>query len=337
MPDRPIPDGTATPAVTVVIPTHDRRDMLERLLQALADQEDVEFDVIVVDDCSTDGTWDFLQDRARRGPLRLTPERTETNSGPATARNIGWRRSRTPLVAFVDDDCVPAPGWLKALVAAADGVDVVQGATLPFPDQAAGRGPFARFVWVDRDFGRYETCNIAYRRELLTRLGGFDETFRTVGGVPMWGEDTDLGWRAKELGATIRFEPTALAHCQVYRSDYPEYLRQLRRRGGLVRNIARHPGLRRHYPLGAFMQVSHPFSVLALAGGAAALARPRSGRAWLVGLALAAPYVSYRTIVNPWTCRPRNLVPVLALGWVADLADTAELAAASVRYRTFFI
>jgi glycosyltransferase involved in cell wall biosynthesis len=331
------------PDVSVVVPTHNRRQMLIRLLDALAVQCDVDFEVIVIDDCSTDDTAEVLRREAGSGRLALTHDRTATNSGPATARNLGWRRARADLVAFIDDDCVPEPGWLTGLLGAArqprdgGGWELVQGATLPFPEQAAGRGPFARFVWVDQDYGRYETCNIAYSRELLVRLGGFDESFGTVGGSPVWGEDTDLGWRAREAGARVGFEPTALAHCEVYRSDYVVYLKELRRRGGLVRNVAHHPGLRRHYPLGVFMQASHPYSVLALIGGLAALTRPGSIVRWGAGAALATPYVWYRTVTNPLPCRGRNRVPVVVLGWVADLADTVGLARASLRHRTFFL
>jgi hypothetical protein len=52
---------------------------------------------------------------------------------------------------------------------------------------------------------------------------------------------------------------------------------------------------------------------------------------------LATPYVWYRTVTNPLPCRGRNRVPVVVLGWVADLADTVGLARASLRHRTFFL
>jgi len=362
----PPPGGADhSPYISVVVPTYNRRDLLARLLDALESQQGVSFEVIVVDDCSTDGTWESLGRRAgvtgaagstAGGTLHRV--RTPVNSGPATARNIGWRRASGQLIAFIDDDCVPQPGWLEALAGAfaadvgSDGkatgpgrtlgagdaeIGIVQGTTLPLPEQAAGRGPFAVFVWVDRDQGRYETCNIAYRRSLLERLGGFDESFGTVGGAPVWGEDVDLGWRAREAGARIVFEPAALAHCQVHRSDYLAYLRQIRRHEGLVRNVARHPGLRRYYPAGLFLQASHPFSALALAGVTLLLSRPGSSRRTVAAAAMALPYVWYRTVTNPLPCRRRNRVPVLILTWVADLADTATLASASIRYRSFFI
>ncbi|MHB1912895.1 MAG: glycosyltransferase family 2 protein [Acidimicrobiales bacterium] len=359
------------PDVSVVVPTYNRAELLARLLDALEAQQGVAFEIIVVDDCSTDGTWELLGRRGRTttaagsaGGVTIHRVRTPVNSGPATARNIGWRRAAGHLIAFIDDDCVPQPGWLEALAgafAAGNGnttgsgrtigasgaggaevdigaeVGIVQGATLPLPEQAAGRGPFAVFVWVDRDHGRYETCNIAYRRDLLEELGGFDESFGTVAGAPVWGEDVDLGWRAREAGARIVFEPAALAHCQVHPSDYLAYLRQIRRHGGLVRNVARHPGLRRYYPAGLFLQASHPTSVLALAGLMVASSRPGSARGAAAAVALALPYVWYRSVTNPLPCRRRNRIPVLILAWGADLADTATLASASVRYRCFFI
>lgn len=326
------------PRASVVIPTYNRRDLLARLLDGLAAQDTAEFEVVTVDDCSTDGTWEWLQGVQESFPFALRPARTPRNAGPATARNIGWRSAEAPWIAFIDDDCVPEPQWLGTLLGAADeGAGVVQGSTLPFPEQAAGRGPFARFVWVDRDYGRYETCNILYRRSLLDQLGGFDESFGTVGGAPVWGEDTDLGWRAQEAGAVVRFEPDARAWCQVYPSNYVTYMKELRRRGGLVRNVARHPGLRKHYPMGVFMQESHPLAVLALGGVVTGVLGRSSPAAWAAAAVMAVPYGWYRTVANPWTCRRRNIVPVLALGWVADLADTGVLAAASVRYRTLFI
>lgn len=332
--------GAGLPSVSVVVPTYNRLPLLTRLLDALGAQEGVDFELIVVDDCSTDGTWELLgrrchEDRTRE--LRMVRLRTPVNSGPATARNLGWRRARADLVAFIDDDCVPEPGWLAALASAAEGADIVQGSTLPLAEQAAGRGPFAVFVWIDRDYGRYETCNIAYRRSRLEELGGFDESFGTVGGAPVWGEDVDLGWRAREAGAGFAFVPAARVSCEVHPSDYLAYLGQIRRHGGLVRNVARHPGLRRYYPAGVFLQVSHPLSLLVLAGLMVLAAGPASARRAGLGTALALPYVWYRSRTNPLPCRRRNRVPVLILAWVADLADTATLASASVRYRSFFL
>jgi len=326
------------PAVSVVVPTHNRRRLLERLLDALGRQVGITgFQVVVVDDCSTDGTWEALGQRPPAESFELVATRTASNRGPAAARNRGWRLADGSLIAFVDDDCVPEPGWLAALVRSLERADIAQGRTMPIPEQAAGRGPFARLLWIDRDRGLYETCNIGYRRAWLEKLDGFDESFGTVAGAPVWGEDTDLAWRAKEAGAGTAFVPDAVVHCEVYRSDYRAQLREMPRRVGLVRDVARHPGLRRQYPLGLFLSPAHPLAVAAAAGAGTALSGPRSSRRLVLGLGLALPWLWYRLTVRPWPCRRRNLVPVLALGLVSDLSETAVLAAASVRYRTVFL
>lgn len=319
------------------MPTHNRRRLLTRLLDALGAQEGAgDFEVVVVDDCSTDDTWATLNASTPRDWPVLRILRTERNRGPATARNLGWRAAQAAAIAFIDDDCVPEPGWIAALVEGLRTADIVQGRTMPIPEQADGRGPFARLLWIDRDRGLYETCNIAYRREWLEKTGGFDETFTTVGGAPVWGEDTDLAWRAKEAGASTLFSPRALVHCEVHRSDYLAYLRELPRRVGLVRNIARHGSLRRYYTLGLFLSPAHPLAVAAGAGLLGSL-RQASWRRRGLGVALGLPWLWYRLVVRPWPCRRRNLAPVLALGLASDLGEVAVLAAASLKEGTLFL
>src|SRR5687767_8588263 len=104
---------SAPTVISVVVATHQRRHLLPRLLGALDAQREVgPFEVIIVDDGSTDGTWEELVRLGvdARFPLRV--ERLENNCGPAVARNVGWRRAEGQLIAFTDDDCVPQPGWL---------------------------------------------------------------------------------------------------------------------------------------------------------------------------------------------------------------------------------
>src|SRR5438045_9363653 len=108
----PLPD---TPLISVVIPTHNRSNRLHTLIEVLQDQTVQEpFEVIIVDDASTDDTWDELgRLAARHGFLR--PLRVEANRGPATARNVGWRSARGTYVAFTEDDCLPEHAWLAGL------------------------------------------------------------------------------------------------------------------------------------------------------------------------------------------------------------------------------
>ena len=98
------------PEISVVIPTHNRLEVLSEVLQALEFQHDPPpFEVVVVDDGSTDGTGDWLRSRTFRIPLRTL---VQENHGPAGARNTGVAAASGRWVAFLGDDTVPSPGWL---------------------------------------------------------------------------------------------------------------------------------------------------------------------------------------------------------------------------------
>ena len=323
------------PSVAVVVATHQRRALLPRLIDALAAQElapGERMEVVVVDDGSTDGTWEELQRLAADSPVPLQVLRQDRPTGPAGARNRGWRASSAPVVAFTDDDCVPTPGWLAALVAPLRGgaADLVQGATMPERAEWDGSGPFARTMWVLDEDGFYATCNMAYRRAVLERAGGFDERF-----VRPFGEDTDLAWRAIEAGARTAFVEDAVVHHRVWPSSWPDHMRDRLRREGIVLAAREHPQIRERFWRPRWYQASHPRAVLAAAGAAAALAG--RGRLRLAAPLLAAPYVRYRLVERRLPCRTRNLVPVIALALVADLAEVGVLAVASARYRTLLL
>ena len=145
---------------------------------------------------------------AQRSPYALAVVERPEQGGPARARNDGWRLAAAPLVAFIDDDCEATPTWLERLSAAASAAPgaVVQGRTRPNPRELEAAGPFSVTRDVDGSGARwFETCNIAYPREVLERLEGFDESFPE----PL-GEDTDLGWRALGAGGRRVFVDDAV-------------------------------------------------------------------------------------------------------------------------------
>jgi GT2 family glycosyltransferase len=168
------------PAVSVVIPTCGRPELLKRCLDALEAQSlpASEFEIIVVDD-------------------------THSRHGPAAARNKGWRRARAPIVAFTDDDTVPDRHWLeRGLAAFRTGVDAVCGRiVMPIPatptDYERNESGLERAEFV--------TANCFVRQSALERVGGFDESFR----MP-WREDSDLQIRLLSNGCTIVRDEGAL-------------------------------------------------------------------------------------------------------------------------------
>ena len=326
------PAAPVAPAVSVVVATHERRALLGRLVAALEAQTWPNLEIVIVDDGSTDGTWEELEQLAASSSRPLQVLRQDPAGGPAAARNRGWRGARGSIIAFTDDDCVPAPAWVETLVAPIAGgrAELTQGVTEPPREQWDGSGPFARTMWVLDEDGFYATCNMAYRREVLEEAGGFDERF----GRP-FGEDTDLAWRAIEAGARTAFVDDAVVHHEVWPSSWPAHVRDRARREAIVLAAREHPQIRARFWRPRWYQGSHPRAVLAAAGGLVAVAAP--GWARLSGAALAAPYVHYRLAVRRLPCRARNTAPVIALALVADLVEVGVLAVASVRYRSLLL
>jgi GT2 family glycosyltransferase len=322
------------------VPTHERADLLPRLVNALAEQTEQRFELVIVDDGSTDHTWATLQEL--EPSFRLVPIRLEANGGPAAARNVGWRAAHGALVAFTDDDCVPSPDWLAALVEGLDTADIVQGRTALDEMQQRGRGPFSRTVVVDRLNWQFETCNIAYRRSALERVGGFDERFRYARPTarrraPVFGEDTDLAWRAIEQGAASTFAPRAVVTHDISGSSFGERLLEVIRAEGLPKLLRRHPQLRQKMYWRWFFLPYHPPAILAAIGSVVALLPGRSARARLAGVLLVVPYIDNRMFRWPiWTLR-RKLVVFLPMALAADLTEVAVLIRASLRERTLLL
>ena len=220
----------------MVVPTYNRLDLLRKAVDALLAQRDVSYEVVVVDDCSTDGTAAYLERLAglARVPVRFIV--AERNGGPAVARNLGWPVARAPYVAFTDDDCEPDPGWLRALVdrAAEADADLVQGRTIPNPGHAV-TSCWNRAVRAESLSHRYQTCNLLVRRAVLAELDGFDESY------PFAGEDADLGWRALALGCRAVYCGDALVLHALRPLDFLGYLKLRRGWAQLVQFHKRHP------------------------------------------------------------------------------------------------
>ena len=183
------------PAYSVVIPTVGRPS-LRVLLDALrAGTGPAPAVVVVVDDRATPDrpldlpAWDLLQ--VVPGPAR----------GPAAARNVGWRATASPWVAFLDDDVRPGPDWARDLAAdlagLAPSVAGSQGRIrVPLP---AGRRPTDwERVTAGLANARWATADMAFRRTALVRAGGFDERFRRA-----YREDADLALRLQAFGWSL--------------------------------------------------------------------------------------------------------------------------------------
>lgn len=248
-------DVGPVPGTTVVVSTHDRVAFLPGLFDALERQRlgSEPFELVVVDDASTDTTWPALVDYAAHTPLRFRALRLGRNVGQGVGRAVGTAAARGDVVAFTDDDCLPTDRWLERLLAPFEPGPlgeprpvVVQGETHGWPDDLAEAGPWSRTVWVMRPTWLFETCNIAYRRCDLERVGGFptrDEAHVAATGR-LVGEDAITGWRVTGSGVPLVFAPDALVHHRHLPGSYAQWLREQTGRGAF-------PALVKRSPLGA--------------------------------------------------------------------------------------
>ncbi len=246
------------PEVSVVIPTHDRLDVLPEVLAALARQEaPPDFEVLVVDDGSQAATRDFLRGWRPPYPHRVL---TQPASGPAVARNAGVRAASGRWVAFLGDDTVPSPGWLRAHRQAhrerGDGRLAVIGYTAWHPRMRRTRFldyineyglQFGYALIEDRErvpFNFFYTSNLSLPRELLLEEP-FDEGFP----YPAW-EDIECSVRLERRGMRLVYVPEARVE-HLHPTDLDRFEARQEKAGfSAVVFYERHP------TLGAFLGLS---------------------------------------------------------------------------------
>jgi glycosyltransferase involved in cell wall biosynthesis len=215
-----------SPHVTIAICTHDRCAILGRAVEgALAEAGRADAEVLVVDNASTDQTAGMLAALRRQAPaLRVA---VEPELGLSAARNRGLAEARGQVIAYLDDDAVPRPGWLAALRApyAAPRIASVGGRVLlrfPSPPPSwltpAFHGALSAFDLGDRPLrlrGRsglpFPTgANISFRVADARRLGGFSPLVGPRGRRPLVHDETDLCARIDRAGGEIHYAPAAI-------------------------------------------------------------------------------------------------------------------------------
>jgi glycosyltransferase involved in cell wall biosynthesis len=213
------------PEVSVVIPVHNGGRTLGDQLQALAEQQDdVSFDVLVVDNNSTDETA-TVANRYRPDFENLRLLSASAGSGVAYARNYGARHVTTDVVLFCDADDLVRPGWISAMATALADYDIVGGrldVTRINSEQVqtwTGHPP-SNALPTTMKWRPYATgANLGVRMSVWRELNGFDESF--VGGH----EEVDFAWRAQDLGRTVGFAPGAVVDYRL-RADVRGVCRQ---------------------------------------------------------------------------------------------------------------
>jgi glycosyltransferase involved in cell wall biosynthesis len=220
---------STSPIVTVIIPSRDRPGELRRCLEALGRQDaDVPFEIVVVDDGSMP-------------PVAVAEARVVRTSGqgPAAARNAGAAAAMGAILAFTDDDTIPAPGWVRTIVshlkAHPEHVGVQGPVTSP---------PFDPLTEHSIDVsvpGHFLTCNVAYRHDVFAAAQGFHEGFPHP-----HCEDLDLGFRLTRDGE-IGFAPEMAVVHPPRRVPMTAQIRRGRLLGSELLLRERHPDLYTDY------------------------------------------------------------------------------------------
>jgi GT2 family glycosyltransferase len=268
------------PGVTFIVPVHNGERWISAALEAiLALRDGQPFEMIAIDDGSTDGSAAILRRFEARGEARVLQT---TGVGAAAAMNLGIREAAHPIICLVDQDVVLKPGWLDAILAPfQDGaVGAVQGRFVVDPDAPA----VARVAALDVD-DRYAamgggptshvcTGNSAYRALALREAGLFDESFG-------YGYDNDVSYRLIRAGYALRYCAAAQS-IHRWRESLRGYLRQQYGQGyGRLDIVWKHPGWAAGDSVSPAAMMAHaPLMLAALLLGAAALILGLTGGPW---------------------------------------------------------
>jgi GT2 family glycosyltransferase len=202
----PFASSLRWPRISVVVCAYNESATIRECLEALAKVEYPDFEVIVVDDGSEDGTAQI----AGEYDVRVI---SISNHGLSHARNLGLREATGAIIAYLDADAYPDPHWLSYLASTfvRNGYAAVGGPNLPPPDDgpvsqcvASSPGGPIHVLLSDTEAEHIPGCNMAFRRDMLEAIGGFDTQFRIAG------DDVDVCWRLQERGCSIGFNPAAV-------------------------------------------------------------------------------------------------------------------------------
>lgn len=234
--DMTLPNDGGTLAMSVVIPTFNRRDVLLKSLHALLNQTLSQslYEILVADDGSTDGTGEAVTALAAIAPLPIVYSWSE-NHGANAARNRAILMAHGRLLVFINDDTIGVPDFLEQHLATHqlypdDNVAVLGRVTISpevphsvFADLHLDAA-FQSFAGRrELDWRAFYTCNISVKADFLRNCGRFEERLR-------WHEDVELGERLARHGLRVIYEPSALGH-HLHHLQEHDYLGVARREG----------------------------------------------------------------------------------------------------------
>jgi GT2 family glycosyltransferase len=345
----PFPPDRKWPRISVVVALYNAAETLEDCLSSLQKLRYPDYEVIVVNDGSTDESAAIID----RFPFRVI---TTENSGVSASRNQGWRAATGEIVAYIDSDARADPDWLSYLAAVFQDSDVaaVGGPNLIPPEdgwvaQCVYRSPGGptQVMFDDELAEHVPGCNMAFRADALEAVQGFDPIFRHAG------DDVDICWRILERDLRIGFSPSAVVwHHR--RPSVGAYWRQ-QAGYGVAESLleGKHPnkfnawghtfwGGRIYAPYPFFRLFGRPviyqgvwgsagFQSIYETGGADVLSFLPRSMEWHLGLLV----LSLVSLLNPWVLVPVGLGVGYTVWYCASCALDADLDSLAIDRRWF--
>ena len=200
--------------LSVIIPTYNRKESLTTTLLSMNGQTFKDFEVIVADDGSTDGTEEAVKTLALTYPVKHLWQK---NSGRSAARNMGLEQASGEIILFIDDHIVVDKRLIEEHVKYHNkyGVEVVRG-RVEFIEEAKDAPKETKYVdgsgfkapaYEQQPFRIFITNNISIKKRSLMSVFGFDEDFKEYGL-----QDAEMGWRLKESGCRFKINPNAVGY-----------------------------------------------------------------------------------------------------------------------------
>lgn len=187
--------------ISVIVPFFNARGYLRNCVQSLVALDYPQYEIILVDDGSTDDYVEQIKDLITENRDKVKVLRKK-RGGPASARNLGIKNAQGEIIAFTDSDCTVDRDWLTYLVGKFDSevVGAVQGETVTDSGESL-------YPVKSAPTKGYVTCNMAYKSETLVSVGLFDERFKFA-----FREDDDLAYKTMKLGWQIISAPGAIVY-----------------------------------------------------------------------------------------------------------------------------
>jgi len=219
--------------LSIIIPTYNRKNTLKATLMSLGSQISKDFEVIIADDGSTDGTKEMVEDLKVPYPIKHVWQK---NAGRSAARNMGLETAQGEIILFIDDHIIVDKNMVLEHIKYHEKYDVgVIRGRVEFIEKAGDAPKETKYVdenkytpprWEQQPFRVFITNNISVKKDALLSVFGFDEDFKEYGL-----QDAEMGYRLKEAGYKFKINPNAVGYIFGVGWTYEERLKRRRQVG----------------------------------------------------------------------------------------------------------